>query len=336
MNRRTQLEHLLVISRAAAQKVAEGFRKPPGTVAGTITIKAAGAEIASTQDQDADDVMNVLAARLLPDYRPVTEENKKDHGNVAASKIFVGDGWDGTTIGLADSKRPVGAPCLGWGNTACIVEAGITQVGVINQPGIGQLFYAIRGEGCFHVCGAEYEAFMNDGVIPTGKRFRIDVFVPGGMETDEKGPYMVCAPQSGKMLNNWLFRRIYLRLRELLRKYKLFANEVAYGCAVANAVQLLMTGMQFYCNVAGGTIWDLAAASLCIVEAGGIATDLHGKPLTWTKIETTVFWAINQKVANRMQKIFDELLESRWKSWLRSAGEWWQWLRAKAKRKPRK
>lgn len=69
------------------------------------------------------------------------------------------------------------------------------------------------------------------------------------------------------------------------------------GSAVASAADILMGHSCLYLNCKGAKVWDFAAASLAICEAGGVALSPDGSPLDWKRLPMGALLAGNARVA---------------------------------------
>ena len=61
--------------------------------------------------------------------------------------------------------------------------------------------------------------------------------------------------------------------------------------AAASACELLTGATHAYLNIRGGKIWDFAAISVAVTEAGGTATDPSGRALAWDALQMSLMAA---------------------------------------------
>ena len=72
------------------------------------------------------------------------------------------------------------------------------------------------------------------------------------------------------------------------------------ACAGATVLDLLAGVTQVYLNPRGGKIWDFAAASLAIDEAGGIALAADGTPLRWDRLHMSLLACASPRLAEEV------------------------------------
>lgn len=125
---------------------------------------------------------------------------------------------------------------------------GSIVLGVIFDPLRDELFHALKGNGCFlnnTRVQVSSTASMDKSLIATGFPFR---------KKDLIDPYLDA------------FRNVFARVSDIRR-----AGSAALDCAYLAAGRI--EGF-FELNL---SIWDIAAGSLLITEAGGIMTDFSGQ-----------------------------------------------------------
>jgi myo-inositol-1(or 4)-monophosphatase len=152
--------------------------------------------------------------------------------------MWVVDPLDGTTNFLR------GFPEVGV--SIALVEHGVPRVGVVTAPLTGGEWSAVAGEGAFDGAGRRLDITESpgDGVVATGFPFRSAKNRPRYI------PVMIAAMESF----------------EDLRRAGAASLDLAYSAAG------VWEGF-FELNLA---LWDIAAGSLLVREAGGIVTDWAG------------------------------------------------------------
>ncbi|MEO3386247.1 3'(2'),5'-bisphosphate nucleotidase CysQ [Mesorhizobium sp. CAU 1741] len=176
---------------------------------------------------------SLLAAR--PDYGWLSEETVDNPERLRARRTFVVDPIDGTRAFIAG--RPT------WCVSIAIVEAGVSLVGVLDCPVIGEIYQA----------SAQGPALCNGSVIN----------VAGARSDGLK----IAGPKA--MLD---------RAPDYLRQ----TAPVAYIPSLAYRVAMVASGSIDATFVkANSHDWDLAAADLILQRAGGSVVDRSGKLLSY-------------------------------------------------------
>ena len=155
-----------------------------------------------------------------------------------------------------------------WGITLAYVENGCPKAGVLYQPATGVLIRSARGGG----------AWLGD------RRLTLD-------ETRSLDGNLI-----GAEVNRYLERDEFAWIGALARQC---AGVRSLAGTVGNAVELLLGRTVLFVNARGGKVWDFAAASLAVEEAGGVALSPSGQPLCWSTIEMGVLFAANAHVAKQ-------------------------------------
>ena len=299
-NWRELLPKLARVSWVGAREVMAVHRD--GTVQ-SVKLKDGG-EVALLADENASGAMGEEWERILSDIKRMDEEDSATHSLIESGELLgITDPLDGSGIFQRCTLLPRHAPVLGWGSTVCVMECGVVMVAVIHQIATRQLFVAIKGEGCWWISGADYDRFWDQGELPELReemRFRIADLSPPDATTQ---PVITSAPSSSKM-GEASFDR-WMSTRWKAWEHKLIGNELAGGCAVANAINALFGFIAAYINVGGGVAWDLAAAGLVLEEAGGWASDLEGNPLVWKKLKLQTLFARDEPTARRFLDVLD-------------------------------
>ena len=224
------------------------------------------------------------ASRLKPDHTPVTQADEEAEEAIARTirAQFPEHGFLGEETGEQDRASdycwivdPVdgtknyirGIPL--FGTQIALMHRGVLQLGVSNMPAMGELLHAERGQG----------AYLN------GMRVKVsDVGDLGGAQVSFGGlDYFDAA---GRLDAAVTVVRGAGRIR-------------AFGDAYA--YHLVATGRCEAVLEAHIKIWDIAALSVIVEEAGGRCTDLDGVGIG---TETGSMLATNGRVHEKLLAVF--------------------------------
>ncbi|MBF0348201.1 MAG: phosphotransferase [Magnetococcales bacterium] len=159
---------------------------------------------------------------------------------------------------------------------ALISKMGDPILGVVYDPVTETLFHAIQNQGCYQ----------------NNRPIQLD------QNNVSKRPIHLFADRSLKQEKNY---------PDLKEKFTVHFT----GGAVMNTIHVLLHQNACYLKypkeeVGGCAIWDLAAVSLILKEAGGIMTNMNGGALSFNQVESVYF---NKEgiIACSNKKIFDEV-----------------------------
>ena len=185
-----------------------------------------------------DRAAEAAAIAVLRDAEPHIDVLAEEGGGEISSRMWVIDPLDGTTNFLR------GFPEVGV--SIALVEDGVPTVGVVSAPLTGGTWSAIAGAGAFDAAGRRLDisASPGDGVTATGFPFR---------RTELRSRYLPVFTAA-------------LQTFEDLRRAGAASLDLAYSAAG------VWDGF-FELNLA---LWDIAAGSLLVREAGGRVTDWEG------------------------------------------------------------
>jgi myo-inositol-1(or 4)-monophosphatase len=240
----------------------------------------AGGDVTFAIDREAEDFLSNFLARRAPGLAFYSEDRGMvlPHGGSSPSHVLVVDPVDGTRPALAGFESAcvsVAAAPLGDGNPAM----GDVEVGVVVEIKSGALFAAERGQG-------------------------IDVRTPEGAEAD---PELSTTDDLARMFWTLGFRGrpalpLVTVLEELIDVSSVGGAVFDLGSATYDMTRLVTGQLDAYLDVGtriideapalrakfeqvgGGAVlnnspYDLAAAALCVEEAGAVVTDAHGRSL---------------------------------------------------------
>ena len=208
----------------------------------------------------ADRKSHQLLRHLIADTFPGLSIVMEEQDNEAAlpATCVVADELDGTHVYMNGLGN--------WGITLAYIEKHRVEAGVLFQPVSGVLIQTVHGAG----------TWIGD------RQLQLDA-----------------AGQLDRSLVSAEINR-YLDKDELAWIGKLAglsAGVRALATAVGDTIELLLGHTSLYINVRGGKVWDFAAASLAVTEAGGVVLSASGKPLDWSRLEMDVLFAAGSEVA---------------------------------------
>jgi fructose-1,6-bisphosphatase/inositol monophosphatase family enzyme len=208
-------------------------------------------------DLDTEQAMHDLVRRLAPGDAVIGEEVGEHHGTTGRRWIF--DGIDGT--------HNYAAGRAGWGTIIGCELDGAVHVGMVSSPVLGRRWWAVRDGGAW---SAPYGA---DGRCDLAAATPIRC----GTATDLANASLIVIPWEG-FLTGWrddLAKRFPPPLAPRSQCFALDAVMVASG--ELDVAILTLGGM-----------WDFAATSLIVHEAGGVFRDAWGGSRfdTWSGVFT--------------------------------------------------
>jgi myo-inositol-1(or 4)-monophosphatase len=185
-----------------------------------------------------DRAAEAAAVALLREAEPTIAVLAEERGGEVSARMWVIDPLDGTTNFMR------GFPEVGV--SIALVEDGVPSVGVVSAPLTGGEWTAVAGAGAFDATGRRLDIreSAGQGVVATGFPFRTAANRPRYL------PVMTAAMESF----------------EDLRRAGAASLDLAYTAAG------VWDGF-FELNLA---LWDIAAGSLLVREAGGVVTDWDG------------------------------------------------------------
>lgn len=198
------------------------------------------ANIVTSSDVAVQDFLCRRLSELLPGSGFLCEE--KDIHDMSHEWTWVIDPIDGT----ANYSRGIDqcAVCVGLKHDENI------ELGVVWLPRTGELFTAERGRG----------AFLNGRRISVSKRPFADAVMCTALPVYHKEYADVCSS---------IIRDTFMECNDIRR----------FGAAAPELCYLALGRCELYFEYLLSP-WDFAAASLILTEAGGVITDLSGRPLT--------------------------------------------------------
>lgn len=232
--------------------------------------KQSSTDLVTETDQLSELIIFTYLREKFPDAKFIGEETEATLGNnYKLDKIgtFIVDPIDGTTNFV--HTNPMIAISIGY-----FVDAK-PQVAVCVNPILNDIYWAIRGFGTFkngrpvHVSKVKT---LQQSVVTTNVGYDRDA---------EK------------------FSKISGMLNVLMCEKKIHGIRMT-GSAVISAMLVCEGAVEAYYEK-GIHIWDIAAGSLLVMEAGGIAMDPSGGEVDW--ISRRILIANNAQVANELAEI---------------------------------
>ena len=185
-------------------------------------------------DREANQKIQEMLQRACPDYSWLSEETVD-----SSDRVWVVDPMDGTQEFI--QKIPEFAVSIG------LVEDGRPILGVVYNPSLDQLFWAIRGHGAW--CGEQ------------------QLRVP---ETPRLAEATILSSRSETKRGEWKDLAALVHARPM--------GSIAYKLAcIANGE----ADASF--TLVPKNEWDICAGTLLVEEAGGIVTNLRGKPVIFNQ-----------------------------------------------------
>ena len=185
-----------------------------------------------------DRAAEAAAVTMLRAAEPAIDVLAEEAGGERTERMWVVDPLDGTTNFLR------GFPEVGV--SVALVESGVPVVGVVAAPLTGGTWSAVSGEGAYDATGRRLavSAHGGAGVVATGFPFR---------RPDVRARYLAAMTAAFDHFED-------------LRRAGAASLDLAYAAAG------VWDGF-FELNLA---LWDIAAGSLLVREAGGVVTDWAG------------------------------------------------------------
>ena len=207
-----------------------------------IDIKSGVTDLVTEYDTKIQGQLQVGLKSLLPEAKFIGEEGSDDQLS-DDGYAFVVDPIDGTTNFIKDYHTSAISVALLKGREAV--------AGVVYNPYLDEAFYAIKGEGAY--CNGKR---ISVSAQPIGK-----ALVLFGSSPYDKSLF----PKTIEVLSDYFYKALDIR-----RSGSAALDLCSVACGRAD--------IYFELQVSP---WDFAAGKLLVEEAGGVVTDLDGKPLSF-------------------------------------------------------
>jgi myo-inositol-1(or 4)-monophosphatase len=231
-------------------------------------LKHNNANIVTEADIQAEEIILSLIKSCFPEHNIVAEES--GYVNHASTYTWIVDPLDGT------SNYATGLPWFGV--LICLLKGNQPYLAGAYLPYYKMLYLAEQGKGCF----------MNDErVLVTDEKELKNILLAYGLDYSED--------------NVKLHREIRI-MEALIAKVRNFrtVNSLIDFCYTAD-------GRLGACLNQTTKIWDIAAPSLLLSEAGAKVTDFNGKPLDFSLSETN--WMRNFEMIAANENLHDQIME---------------------------
>lgn len=212
--------------------------------------KAGKGNFVTDYDSRVQQVLEEKLLALVPGAVFLGEEDQMDQTDISRGYAFIVDPIDGT----ANFTRGYNMSCI----SVALALDGKPVLGVIYNPYSGETYYAERGKG----------AYRNGEPIHASQR------------TLEEGLILFGTAPYHQELTKRSFEVAYRYMSrgEDLRRSGSAALDL---CAIASG------RAEFYFEMCLCP-WDYAAGALLVEEAGGLVSDLEGRPVTYDRKQTVV------------------------------------------------
>jgi 3'-phosphoadenosine 5'-phosphosulfate (PAPS) 3'-phosphatase len=223
------------------------------------------------------------------DLALLTEESVDDKSRFVKDYFWCIDPMDGT---LAFTEKTPGYAV----SIALVSKSGESLIGVVFDPSTETLYHAIKGQG----------AFKN------GKPWNPDLLL------ENKSSFTLQMDRT--FLKHKLYKHFIDEIKEILKPYGITELKIQKQAgAVLNACWVLDEAPGCYFKLpkpqaGGGSIWDFAATSCIIHEAGALVSDFHANSIQLNRPETTfmnkhgVLFASNKEISDKLLGFYKTLL----------------------------
>ncbi len=195
-------------------------------------------------DREAEQLIVERLGRAFPDCGFLGEEFG-DSG--ARDRRFIIDPIDGTKNFVR------GIPV--WATLLALEEGGEVTAGVVHNPVLGEMFWARRGGG----------AFRNGERLTVSKIAQL-----------AEAQLIHAALRPLRQAGYW---ERFARLVDATDRQRGFGDSMGYTLVAEGKAEIYA---ELYVDGSGLKPWDLAPCKILVEEAGGVFTDLDGRPTIYT------------------------------------------------------
>lgn len=206
-----------------------------------------GDEPVTEADRAADELISAGLRAAFPDDGLLTEESEDDLSRLEKERVWIVDPLDGTTEFVTETGE--------FSVQIALTIQGKPALGVVYQPTLDLLFYAIQGRGAYQV--------HRDQVT----RLRV---------SSQSDPAKMCLVASRS-------------------HYSVFVEEARQAFGIQAVKRMGSVGLKVGLVARGGCDlylatniakeWDICAPHALMLEAGGVLTNLCGEPVIYNKSE---------------------------------------------------
>ena len=208
----------------------------------TVDYKSGDNSPVTIADREANQKIHSMLQEAFPDYGWLSEETVDSSARLTTRRVWVVDPMDGTKEFI--QKIPEFAVSIG------LIEDGQPILGVVYNPTLDQLFWAVRGQGAWH-----------------GEQ---QLHVP---ETHRLGDATILSSRSETKRGEWKDFTSLFHARPM--------GSIAYklACIAKGEADASFT-------LVPKNEWDICGGTLLVEEAGGRVTNLRGKPVLFNQPTT--------------------------------------------------
>lgn len=208
-----------------------------------LELKADGSPV-TRADREAETLLRKLIGERFPEDGILGEE----YGEVAGTSDYqwILDPIDGTKSFVA------GVPL--YTTLVAVMHGEKSEIGVINAPAAGEIVFAERGKGCWHVHGAQPP---QPARVSSVSHLADAVFLTTAVSAFSTGRERDC-------------RGIYDQLQAACRLTRTWGDAFGYLLVATGRAEVMIDPVM--------NLWDAAALEPVITEAGGSFTDWRGQP----------------------------------------------------------
>ena len=222
-----------------------------------------GAHFSTQADRLSQEVGLKMLMEEMPGEVIIAEES--ENGEKIAPNCTVFDPLDGTTIYFNHHDD--------FSVSLCTLRDGRPQYAATYFPTRSLLISAVRNEGCYV------------GGFQKGTQLQ-KIYWHGLLDKT----------LIGTDIGSWAVR--HDTYDTVLRPLSESFNIISSISATEGARKVLFGQVGVFYNFGIAKIWDAAAMSLAIQEAGGIACDPKGNPIDWSSVDCDWIVAANQSLAD--------------------------------------
>ena len=209
--------------------------------------RKAGDEPVTEADRAADDLISAGLRAAFPDDGLLTEESEDDLSRLEKERVWIVDPLDGTSDFITETGD--------FSVQIALTKQGQPVLGVVYQPTVDHLFYAIQGRGAYQV--------DQDQVT------RLHV-------SSESDPAQMCLVAS---------RSHYSEFVEDARRAFGIRAVTRMGSVGLKVGLVARSGCDLYLATNIAKEWDICAPHALLLESGGVLTNLCGEPIIYNKAE---------------------------------------------------
>ena len=204
-----------------------------------------GDEPVTEADRVADDLIAAGLRAAFPDDGLLTEESEDDLSRLEKERVWIVDPLDGTSDFITETGD--------FSVQIALTKHGQPVLGVVYQPTVDHLFYAVRGRGAYQV--------------DQGRETRLRV-------SGESDPARMCLVAS---------RSHYSEFIEDARQAIGIQAVTRMGSVGLKVGLVARGGCDLYLATNIAKEWDICAPHALMLEAGGVLTNLCGEPILYNK-----------------------------------------------------